>query len=269
MDAATASAAAASGVSLFFDGTVPAVRPPRRRCPPSLPHCSYPLMSAHARAYCGAGIGPVELVRDGVLCAAGAVASVAPWPAHPGPSASSPSACPARASSLAMRPAHADRAPQKHLADVAIRGERFVGVDSGGCVHVLRLSPSVFFLCACACVSHSSILGGSGSMDQSISLMAERGQAKRIDFAPLQATAVPLPPDAVFVIANSLVTSDKQGAAVVLRLPLRLPAQGQTRHPPTHPLTHAPIGQSLRPTTTTCGWPSAALPHGCCTRHSN
>ena len=48
-------------------------------------------------------------------------------------------------------------------------------------------------------------------MDQSISLMGELGKAKRIDFSPLQAVAVPLPAEALFVIANSLVTSDKKG----------------------------------------------------------
>ena len=41
--------------------------------------------------------------------------------------------------------------------------------------------------------------------------MGERGKAKRIDFAPLQAVPVPLPAGGVFVIANSLVVSDKKG----------------------------------------------------------
>jgi len=50
-------------------------------------------------------------------------------------------------------------------------------------------------------------------MDQSISLMAEKGHAKLIDFHPLQTTSVNLPANASFIIANSLVTSDKQVTA--------------------------------------------------------
>lgn len=69
---------------------------------------------------------------------------------------------------------------KKRMAEIAILGERYVGVESGG-------------------------------MDQSISMMAERGKAKLVDFNPLAVHDVNLPQGAVFVIANSMVTSDKKG----------------------------------------------------------
>ncbi|KAI9224831.1 ribosomal protein S5 domain 2-type protein [Blastocladiella britannica] len=67
----------------------------------------------------------------------------------------------------------------KKLTQVAIDTERLVGVNSGG-------------------------------MDQSISVMASRGQAAVIHFTPkLDLTPVPLPKAAAFVVAHSLVTADK------------------------------------------------------------
>jgi len=68
-------------------------------------------------------------------------------------------------------------------------------------------------------------------MDQSISLMGELGKAKRVDFVPLRAVPVPLPPGACFVIANTLVTSDKQGERG-----LRQPTCIEVRH--SHRKTH-------------------------------
>lgn len=50
-------------------------------------------------------------------------------------------------------------------------------------------------------------------MDQSISMMAEKGKAKLVDFHPLAVHDVNLPKGAVFVIANSMVTSDKKVTA--------------------------------------------------------
>jgi len=71
---------------------------------------------------------------------------------------------------------------KKRIAEIAILGERYVGVEGGG-------------------------------MDQSISMMAEKGKAKLVDFNPLGVQDVHLPAGAVFVIANSLVTSDKKVTA--------------------------------------------------------
>jgi len=48
-------------------------------------------------------------------------------------------------------------------------------------------------------------------MDQSISMMGEKGKAKLVDFHPLQVHDVILPQHTEFLIANSLVTSDKKG----------------------------------------------------------
>lgn len=55
-----------------------------------------------------------------------------------------------------------------------------------------------------------------GSMDQAISLGGRAGHAARIDFHPLRLTQVPVPPDWQFLIAHSLVTADKSGAAMEL-----------------------------------------------------
>lgn len=52
-----------------------------------------------------------------------------------------------------------------------------------------------------------------GGMDQSISLLAEAGTAKLIEFNPIRATDVRVPEGAVFVISNSCVTANKYVSA--------------------------------------------------------
>ncbi|KAJ1764026.1 galactokinase, partial [Coemansia sp. RSA 1813] len=77
---------------------------------------------------------------------------------------------------------------QNELASIAAGAERYVGVNSGG-------------------------------MDQTASIMGQQGSALFIEFHPkLQATPVKLPessPPLVFVIANTLVVSDKHVTAPV------------------------------------------------------
>lgn len=48
-----------------------------------------------------------------------------------------------------------------------------------------------------------------GGMDQAIAFLAKKGCAQFIEFNPIRATAVELPSDAVFVIANSLSEANK------------------------------------------------------------
>ena len=68
--------------------------------------------------------------------------------------------------------------PAPALASIAAQCERYVGTMGGG-------------------------------MDQAISFMSQRGVAQRIDFDPLHATPVSLPPTAVFLVCNSLYDSEK------------------------------------------------------------
>ncbi len=53
----------------------------------------------------------------------------------------------------------------------------------------------------------------SGGMDQAIALLGMRGHALRIDFRPVRATAVEMPPDIAVVVAHSGVQAAKSGAA--------------------------------------------------------
>lgn len=66
----------------------------------------------------------------------------------------------------------------ERAAELAAIGERSCGVDCGG-------------------------------MDQAASILGERGAAKLISFAPMRARTVPLPRNAAFVVANSMVESEK------------------------------------------------------------
>ncbi|TYH29691.1 hypothetical protein ES288_A01G032600v1 [Gossypium darwinii] len=59
----------------------------------------------------------------------------------------------------------------------------------------------------CDCEQH--IGTQSGGMDQAISVMAKNGFAELIDFNPIRATDVQLPPGGTFVIAHSLAESKK------------------------------------------------------------
>jgi N-acetylgalactosamine kinase len=58
-----------------------------------------------------------------------------------------------------------------------------------------------------ACELHIGTM--SGGMDQAISAMGEAGSASRVDFEPLKATAVLLPANAAFVVANTMEVSAK------------------------------------------------------------
>jgi galactokinase len=58
-----------------------------------------------------------------------------------------------------------------------------------------------------ACELHIGTM--SGGMDQAISAMGEASSASRVDFEPLRATAVKLPPAAAFVVANTMEVSAK------------------------------------------------------------
>ena len=53
----------------------------------------------------------------------------------------------------------------------------------------------------------------SGGMDQAIALLGQPGQALRIDFRPVRATAVQMPPEVAVVVAHSGVRAAKSGAA--------------------------------------------------------
>ena len=59
----------------------------------------------------------------------------------------------------------------------------------------------------CRCEWYIGTMGG--GMDQSISCLGESGMAKHVQFNPLRASSVRLPPGGIFVISNSLATSAK------------------------------------------------------------
>lgn len=100
-------------------------------------------------------------------------------PAAAGLSSSSALVC---AATLATRYAcgRADSAPLDagQLAALAGRCERYIGTEGGG-------------------------------MDQAIAMLAQRGAAMFIDWAPLRGSVVQLPPGVVFVIANSMAQANK------------------------------------------------------------
>ncbi|KAJ2554810.1 galactokinase, partial [Coemansia sp. RSA 1933] len=106
-------------------------------------------------------------------------------PAGGGLSSSAAFVC---ATQLAVQRINGVSLSQKELASIAARAEQYVGVNSGG-------------------------------MDQTASIMGQQGSALFIEFHPkLQATPVKLPETSsplVFVIANTLVTSDKHVTAPV------------------------------------------------------
>jgi N-acetylgalactosamine kinase len=86
------------------------------------------------------------------------------------------------ASALAVLGVHGLRLAKGEVAEFAARAEQYVGVTSGG-------------------------------MDQAISIMGMPGIAQHVEFAPVRAADVALPPDAAFVIANSLAVSNKAESA--------------------------------------------------------
>eukprot|EP01135_Chromosphaera_perkinsii_P002110 Nk52_evm44s217 gene=Nk52_evmTU44s217 len=82
------------------------------------------------------------------------------------------------ASAMAAMKANGLDLDKTTLAEIAIKCERYVGTEGGG-------------------------------MDQAISILAEKGCAKRIDFNPLTSHSTPLPSGACFVIADTAVVSNK------------------------------------------------------------
>uniref|UniRef100_UPI00358F8D7E N-acetylgalactosamine kinase isoform X1 n=2 Tax=Myxine glutinosa TaxID=7769 RepID=UPI00358F8D7E len=100
-------------------------------------------------------------------------------PANSGLSSSSALVC---CAGLATMAANQQTISMKELAEICTRSERYVGTQGGG-------------------------------MDQSISFLARKGSAMLIDFEPLRATEVSMPPGAVFVIASSCVEMNKAATA--------------------------------------------------------
>ena len=99
-------------------------------------------------------------------------------PAGSGLSSSSALVC---SSCLAITRAYAQAAPsisRQQFASACMHAERLVGTMGGG-------------------------------MDQAISFLARENHGSRIDFDPLTATPCELPTDGCFVVANSLVESNK------------------------------------------------------------
>ncbi|MDX2167147.1 MAG: galactokinase [Deltaproteobacteria bacterium] len=86
------------------------------------------------------------------------------------------------ASALALLALAERRIEPLALAELAAAAERWVGTQSGG-------------------------------MDQAVCLLARAGHALRIDFDPLSAHPVPVPPGAALVVCHSLVEAEKSGAA--------------------------------------------------------
>ncbi|GBF90169.1 galactokinase [Raphidocelis subcapitata] len=96
-----------------------------------------------------------------------------------GLSSSAAIVCSSALAVMAVRGVHPTKG---EVADFTCKAERYVGVTSGG-------------------------------MDQAISVMGQPGVAKLVEFNPVRAEDVHLPPGATFVIANSLTVSKKQETA--------------------------------------------------------
>lgn len=64
---------------------------------------------------------------------------------------------------------------------------------------------------AAHCERHIGTEGG--GMDQAIAFLAQRGGAMFIDWSPLRASVVRMPPGIVFVIANSMAQANKADTA--------------------------------------------------------
>jgi galactokinase len=87
------------------------------------------------------------------------------------------------ATALALLDANGRTVPRERLMELLARGERYVGLESGG-------------------------------MDQAISLGGVAGCALRIDFRPsLRLEAIPIPPDWRIIVAPSLVEARKSAGA--------------------------------------------------------
>ncbi|KAF0286933.1 N-acetylgalactosamine kinase [Amphibalanus amphitrite] len=100
-------------------------------------------------------------------------------PASSGLSSSSALVC---AASLATLHANQVSLSKSEVAGVCAHAERYIGTEGGG-------------------------------MDQAICFLAKKGTAKLIEFNPLRAHDVQLPPGAVFVIANSLAEKNKAASS--------------------------------------------------------
>ena len=75
----------------------------------------------------------------------------------------------------------------------------------------VSMSKSMVADFTCKCERYVGTM--SGGMDQAISIMGEMGVAKLIEFNPVRASDVVLPPGATFVVANSLAESNKAETA--------------------------------------------------------
>ncbi|CAD7703581.1 unnamed protein product [Ostreobium quekettii] len=103
-------------------------------------------------------------------------------PTGSGLSSSSALVCASALGVLAVHGTCGLQLKQADIAEFTCRCERYVGTESGG-------------------------------MDQAISIMARPGVAKLVEFNPVRATDVALPPGASFVVANSLAVSNKAETA--------------------------------------------------------
>eukprot|EP00049_Salpingoeca_infusionum_P019048 m.359901 g.359901 ORF g.359901 m.359901 type:complete len:457 (+) comp18808_c0_seq1:152-1522(+) len=75
-----------------------------------------------------------------------------------------------------------------------------------------KMIPKADLATLCAKAEHYVGTEG-GGMDQSISIMAEKGTAKLIQFNPIRATDVALPEGGIFVVSNSCVEAHKYVSA--------------------------------------------------------